>query len=280
MQCRQVRCNQQVCCPGLCSSCPGCLLVSPCLDCALLFALQTIEEQFKGTFDFFYLPIDFKNKCNVGYAFINMLSPQYIPPLVARFNNKRWDKFNSEKVCSISYGRIQGRAALISHFQNSSLMHEDKRCRPVLFISEGPDAGEPEPFPMSVHVRPRAAGNSSSGGQAAAGESKSPRVSSSGAISSSSGGPGDSLAGSRGNSSNALAAVAAAAAPTGGVASSHDLSTASSMPASVSTRSDSGGHHDAPGGPVSRDAAADGSEGSASAVGAHGGLHAPPGLGC
>jgi protein phosphatase 1 regulatory subunit 42 len=60
--------------------------------------LQTIEEQFKGTFDFFYLPIDFKNKCNVGYAFINMLSPQYIPPLVARFNNKRWDKFNSEKV--------------------------------------------------------------------------------------------------------------------------------------------------------------------------------------
>lgn len=53
------------------------------------------------------------------------------------FNGKRWEKFNSEKIASLTYARIQGQAALVSHFQNSSLMNEDKRCRPILFQSEG-----------------------------------------------------------------------------------------------------------------------------------------------
>ena len=95
-------------------------------------------------FNFFYLPIDFKNRCNVGYAFINMSTPHAIPALVEEFHGRRWPKFNSEKVCRIAYARIQGKAALVQHFQNSSLLHEDKRCRPVLF---GP-AGEVETFPM------------------------------------------------------------------------------------------------------------------------------------
>ena len=110
--------------------------------------LALLEERFAGMypfpFDFFYLPIDFKNKCNVGYAFINMTSPHAIPALVEDFHGKRWPKFNSEKVCAIAYGRIQGKLSLIQHFQNSSLLHEDKRCRPVLFSP----SGEIEPFPI------------------------------------------------------------------------------------------------------------------------------------
>ncbi|XP_020179582.1 protein MEI2-like 2 [Aegilops tauschii subsp. strangulata] len=114
--------------------------------------LAAIDELHKGTYDFFYLPIDFKNKCNVGYAFINMISPVHIVSFYQAFNGKKWEKFNSEKVASLAYGRIQGRNALISHFQNSSLMNEDKRCRPILFHSNGPETGNQEPFPNGICI--------------------------------------------------------------------------------------------------------------------------------
>eukprot|EP00258_Populus_trichocarpa_P002325 XP_002302143.2 protein MEI2-like 2 [Populus trichocarpa] len=108
--------------------------------------LAAIDEIHRGTYDFLYLPIDFKNKCNVGYAFINMVSPSHIISFYEAFNGKRWEKFNSEKVASLAYARIQGKGALVTHFQNSSLMNEDKRCRPILFHSEGQEAADQEPF--------------------------------------------------------------------------------------------------------------------------------------
>ncbi|KAK8958226.1 Protein MEI2-like 2 [Platanthera guangdongensis] len=106
--------------------------------------LAAINENYKGAYDFLYLPIDFKNKCNVGYAFINMASPSHIISFYQAFNGKRWEKFNSEKVASLAYARIQGRAALVSHFQNSSLMNEDRRCRPILFNSDGVKGSDQE----------------------------------------------------------------------------------------------------------------------------------------
>ncbi|KAJ6418002.1 hypothetical protein OIU84_001399 [Salix udensis] len=126
--------------------------------------LAAIDDHCRGTYDFIYLPIDFKNKCNVGYAFINMIDPQQIIPFHKVFDGKKWEKFNSEKVAYLAYARIQGKAALIAHFQNSSLMNEDKRCRPILFHTDGPNAGDPEPFPTGTHIRsrlgkPRSSGN-------------------------------------------------------------------------------------------------------------------------
>ncbi|RYR33598.1 hypothetical protein Ahy_A10g048207 [Arachis hypogaea] len=59
--------------------------------------LATIDEKHKGTYDFFYLPINFKNKCNVGYTFINILSASHIIPFYETFTGKKLEKFNSEK---------------------------------------------------------------------------------------------------------------------------------------------------------------------------------------
>ncbi|KAI3410295.1 uncharacterized protein J3R85_018848 [Psidium guajava] len=118
--------------------------------------LAAIDENHKGTYDFLYLPIDFKNKCNVGYAFINMVSPSHIIPFFKTFNGKKWEKFNSEKVASLAYARIQGKVALVSHFQNSSLMNEDKRCRPILFHSEGQETEDQESLltgNLNVYIR-------------------------------------------------------------------------------------------------------------------------------
>jgi hypothetical protein len=95
--------------------------------------LQTIEKNHKGKFDFFYLPIDPRNKCNVGYAFINFADPRAIKEFYTEFNGKRWEKFNSEKICDIKYARIQGKKALMHHFQYSNVMNQqDKKLRPYI----------------------------------------------------------------------------------------------------------------------------------------------------
>lgn len=61
----------------------------------------------------------------------------------------------------MAYARIQGKTSLIGHFQNSSLLCEDKKCRPLLFQSEGPSKGEPQPFPAHPHPRPHRRGGGS-----------------------------------------------------------------------------------------------------------------------
>lgn len=94
--------------------------------------LEDFNREFQGKFDFLYLPMDFSNDCNMGYAFVNFLVPQSIVDFCQRFDRRRWGRFNSEKVCQITYAKIQGKRALVEHFRNSNVMLQPESYRPIV----------------------------------------------------------------------------------------------------------------------------------------------------
>ena len=96
--------------------------------------LAEIEETFSGLYDFFYLPMDLRRNCPVGYGFINLKKPITCATFYAHFNGRNWPQVKSNKKCNISYGRIQGKLKLVEHFKETSIMKEDDSCvRPIIF---------------------------------------------------------------------------------------------------------------------------------------------------
>lgn len=86
-----------------------------------------------NSYDFLYLPCDIKNNCNVGYGFINFVNTEVLHQFYSRFHNKKWLKFRSDKICVLTYARLQGLSSLIEHFQNSKVLnHKDKRYQPII----------------------------------------------------------------------------------------------------------------------------------------------------
>ncbi|KAI3787267.1 hypothetical protein L1987_41617 [Smallanthus sonchifolius] len=90
-------------------------------------------EQPLSSYDFVYLPIDFMNKCNVGYGFVNMTSPEATMRLYKAFHHQNWEVFNSKKICEVSYARLQGLDALKEHFKNSRFPCDAEEYMPVVF---------------------------------------------------------------------------------------------------------------------------------------------------
>ncbi|EAL22487.1 hypothetical protein CNBB3660 [Cryptococcus deneoformans B-3501A] len=108
-----------------------------------------------GEFDFVYLRFDFKNCCNVGYAFVNFCSVQSLLRFIQARVGKKWNLFSSEKVLQVSYADIQGKLALINKFRNSAVMGVIEPWRPQIFYSSGTLKGQPEPFPDSDNLAVR-----------------------------------------------------------------------------------------------------------------------------
>ena len=101
--------------------------------------LEEINIYFKNTYDIFYLPIDYINKCNLGFAFINFVEPFHIILFYELYLGKKWKKFNSDKICELLYAKFQGRKELISHFEKGKVLSfESEEKRPLILPVPNP----------------------------------------------------------------------------------------------------------------------------------------------
>lgn len=105
----------------------------------MVMLANEMTESFDGKFDFLYLPLDFENKCNLGYAFINFVDPLHILMLSWLYEGKRWKVFNSLKECKLSFAKIQGKSELTAHLEKSCIMSKlENSKKPIITTIKKP----------------------------------------------------------------------------------------------------------------------------------------------
>lgn len=109
-----------------------------------------IDQGLQGRFDFCYLPIDFRRKSGLGYAFVNFLTHEDATAARERLEDfNSWEIAGSQKVCKVCWAEpeFQGLASNVARYRNSPLMHEavDQRFQPAMF-----HGGVRVPFPAST----------------------------------------------------------------------------------------------------------------------------------
>jgi len=91
--------------------------------------LEKELEPFEGKYDCLYMPYDYDNEGNKGYAFLNLTNPYHVLLFYEYFNNKCWLYFESKKICSLNYANFQGIEEIKKHAKNYK-----GTKKPVFFI--------------------------------------------------------------------------------------------------------------------------------------------------
>lgn len=90
------------------------------------------QTGFAGSFDFFYLPIDFSTTNSVGYAFINFISEAELARFRAAYVGKKLSE-ESPKVCEVCDAHLQGKDKNVDFYRNSTVMSMHEKYHPLLF---------------------------------------------------------------------------------------------------------------------------------------------------
>jgi hypothetical protein len=113
------------------------------------YTRQTLVELleafgFAGKYNLIYLPMDFKSRTNLGYAFVDLVSGAVAQTFFEAFSGFCDRGFSIEKECEVSWSTVQGHNAHIERYRNSPVMHPlvPDDFKPVLFVD-----GQQVPFP-------------------------------------------------------------------------------------------------------------------------------------
>jgi len=107
--------------------------------------LEHIRE-YMPYIDFFYIPIDFKKNCNLGYAFVNFTNGRAADEFVARYDGNRLPSYRkSPKVLAVQRARVQGLDANVQKFRSSAVMGSNSDAFKPLLFRDGEQVEFPKP---------------------------------------------------------------------------------------------------------------------------------------
>lgn len=94
---------------------------------------------FTGSFDFFYLPMDFGSMGNVGYSFINFVNVEWAAQCQKDLDGHAFKKHQRKvrvKLATFSVAHLQGLEANLRHYERTAVMGgRSKRGCPVVLTS-------------------------------------------------------------------------------------------------------------------------------------------------
>jgi len=107
--------------------------------------------------DFFYMPTDFKNHGNLGYAFVNFHDVEAAKAFRSELHGRRLREYTeSNKVLAVSDARVQGKHANTERFRNSSVMGQlQEKFKPMVFDKHGNQEEFPKPDGVLPAAGPR-----------------------------------------------------------------------------------------------------------------------------
>jgi len=98
------------------------------------------EHGFEGCYKLVYLPMDYHCKAGLGYAFIDLTTPEEAERFRQVFEGFCKWKVASAKKCSVGWSTLQGVQAHVDRYRNSPVMHDEvpTEFKPMLFENGRP----------------------------------------------------------------------------------------------------------------------------------------------